>query len=302
MIRYTTSIDGVEPADLAGFFVGWPNPPSSETHLRILHASSVAALALDGRRVIGFCTAIADGVLSASVPLLEVLPEYGGQGVGTELMRIVLDQLGDLYMIDLTCDPPLQPFYARLGMQASHGMVLRNYGAQSGRGDAPTESNNDVKIAGPRLGLAALCEPIIRALPQWFAIPSAVERYLRQIDELPTFTAQRDDRVVGFITVQRCSSHAAQIVVMGVEPEHHRTGIGRRLIEAAERYLIGVGVEYAQVLTLGPSHPDAGYSQTRAFYEAMGYRGLQERSDIWGADNPCLIMVRYLAASRRSEK
>jgi hypothetical protein len=30
------------------------------------------------------------------------------------------------------CDPPLQPFYEKLGMHRSVGMILRHYDRQSG--------------------------------------------------------------------------------------------------------------------------------------------------------------------------
>ncbi len=119
---------------LPGFFVDWPDPPSPETHLRILAGSDYVELAIDSAtgQVVGFITAISDGVLSAYIPLLEVLPEYQGQGIGTELVRRLLDRLSHLYMIDLLCDPEVQPFYARLGMHQSTGMLLRNYANQSG--------------------------------------------------------------------------------------------------------------------------------------------------------------------------
>lgn len=131
MLHYTASLDGITSAHLQGFFVGWPNPPTPETHLRILRGSSHVALALDGEQVIGFITAISDGVLSAYIPLLEVLPNYQGQGIGSELVRRMLDQLSSFYMVDLTCDPNLQPFYARLGMQPYSAMIARTYDWQS---------------------------------------------------------------------------------------------------------------------------------------------------------------------------
>lgn len=31
-----------------------------------------------------------------------------------------------------------------------------------------------------------------------------------------------------------------------------------------------------------------------AFYESVGFLPLEERSDIWGPDNPCLISVKVL--------
>jgi ribosomal protein S18 acetylase RimI-like enzyme len=136
VIRYTESLEGIEPQDLDGFFVGWPNPPSPETHLRLLNGSDHVVLAIDERigRVVGFITAISDGVLSAYIPHLEVLPEYQGQGIGSELMRQMLNRLRTLYMVDLLCDEEVQPFYERLGMRRALGMAARNYDRQSGTG------------------------------------------------------------------------------------------------------------------------------------------------------------------------
>lgn len=131
MMNYTDSLDGLTPDHLrGGFFVGWPNPPTPETHLRILRGSAAVVLAKDGEQVVGFINAISDGVLSAYIPLLEVLPDYQGQGIGSELARRMLDRLRDLYMIDLLCDADLQPFYARLGMRPYTAMLLRNYESQ----------------------------------------------------------------------------------------------------------------------------------------------------------------------------
>jgi ribosomal protein S18 acetylase RimI-like enzyme len=134
MIHYTDSLDGIQASQLRGFFVDWPNPPTPETHLRLLTASDSIALAIDeaSDAVVGFVTALTDGVLSAYIPLLEVLPAYQGRGIGQTLVRRVLEQLGDLYMIDLMCDPDLETFYARFGMQQAFGMVIRNYDNQAG--------------------------------------------------------------------------------------------------------------------------------------------------------------------------
>jgi len=136
MIRYTDSLDGVTSEALGGgFFVGWPNPPSPETHLRLLRGSAHVWLAVDDAsgQVVGFVTAVSDLVLAAYIPLLEVLPEYQGQGIGTALMQRMLESLSDIYMVDLLCDADLQPYYERLGMRRATGMLVRNYAAQSGR-------------------------------------------------------------------------------------------------------------------------------------------------------------------------
>ncbi len=134
MITYTDDLAGVQPEQLVGFFDGWPNPPSPETHLRILAGSSHRVLAVaHGGQVLGFVTAISDGVLTAYVPLLEVLSSHRRQGIATELVGHLLSKFDDLYSINLHCDPELQPFYESLGMQPLGGMATRNYSAQPGR-------------------------------------------------------------------------------------------------------------------------------------------------------------------------
>jgi GNAT superfamily N-acetyltransferase len=127
VIDYTDSLDGIEPRQLGGFFVDWPNPPSPDTHLRLLSGSDHVVLAIDLEtdHVIGFVTALSDGVLSGFIPLLEVLPAYQGQGIGQALMTRILDRLGHLPNVDLLCDPDVAPFYERFGMKPVGGMVLR---------------------------------------------------------------------------------------------------------------------------------------------------------------------------------
>lgn len=136
-IRYQDHVEGIAPDQLAGpdgFWVGWPNPPSPATHLRLLAQSTHRVLAIDDAtdNVVGFVTAVSDGVLCTYIPLLEVRPSYQGRGIGTALMRRLLDALGDRYMIDLLCDEDVRPFYARLGMRPALGMNVRNYSRQAG--------------------------------------------------------------------------------------------------------------------------------------------------------------------------
>ena len=131
---YTSSIKDITKEQLNGFFVGWPNPPSSEVHLKLLKKSSHVVLAIDegSQQVIGFITANSDGILSAYIPFLEVLPAYQGQGIGQQLVQEMFALLKDIYMIDLMCDEELMGYYEKLGMQRSHGMIRRNYSKQSG--------------------------------------------------------------------------------------------------------------------------------------------------------------------------
>lgn len=95
MIRYTDSLEGIAPAQLSGgFFEGWPNPPSPETHLKILKNSDYTMLAIDEEtgQVVGFITAISDGTLSAYIPLLEVLPAYRRRGIGVARLELSISR------------------------------------------------------------------------------------------------------------------------------------------------------------------------------------------------------------------
>ncbi|MEC0107112.1 GNAT family N-acetyltransferase [Paenibacillus taichungensis] len=134
-MTFRESLEGIEIDQLSGaFFEGWPNPPSTPTFLKLLEQSYAVELAIDEEtgNVVGFIQAISDGVLSAYIPLLEVLPEYQGKGIGTDLIKRMFNRLGDLYMIDLLCDNELQEFYEKQGMQKASGMVIRHYQNQAG--------------------------------------------------------------------------------------------------------------------------------------------------------------------------
>jgi GNAT superfamily N-acetyltransferase len=101
---------------------------------RLLRGSShiVLAVASDDR-VVGFITAASDGVLSAYIPLLEVLPAWRGRGIGGELVRRMLARLANLYMIDVVCDPDVVPFYQVHGFSQGTAMMLRRYDRQAAR-------------------------------------------------------------------------------------------------------------------------------------------------------------------------
>ena len=126
-ITYQRGTDGINEKQLRGFFVGWPEPPDSARHLEILNGSSICILALDAQseQVVGFTTAISDGSFAAYIPLLEVLPDYQGKQIGSELVRGMLAERDGHYMIDVVCDEDVQPFYERFGFQRWSAMIYR---------------------------------------------------------------------------------------------------------------------------------------------------------------------------------
>lgn len=129
MITYLTDAGSVRADQVEGFFVGWPSPPSAQKLVEVMDASYRRVWALDGDRAVGYINAISDGVLTAFLPWLEVLPEYQGRGIGTELVRRIVDQLDDMYSVDLACDDDVVGFYEHLGFFRLTAMGRRNQGA-----------------------------------------------------------------------------------------------------------------------------------------------------------------------------
>jgi len=149
-------------------------------------------------------------------------------------------------------------------------------------------------IRGPLSGQGALAEGILRALPDWFGIESALIDYARAADELPTFVADRGEQTAGFLTLKPTSTHAVEVHVMAVLPGEHRRGVGRALVERAADYACAEGFSLLHVKTLAPSDPDPNYAASRAFYAAVGFLPLEELPQVWGPENPCLLMVMVL--------
>jgi GNAT superfamily N-acetyltransferase len=135
-----------------------------------------------------------------------------------------------------------------------------------------------------------LCESILRSLPDWFGIESAIVDYVDAVAALPTFAVGDD----AFLALKLHFPTAAEVYVMGVRSERHRQGLGTVLIRAAEEFLSAAEVEYLQVKTLSGSRPDPHYARTRRFYEAVGFRPLEELPELWDPSNPCLILVKHL--------
>lgn len=128
-IRYTTSLEGVTEEMLIGFFEGWKTKSVVNRHLQMLRGSDKVVLAIEesGRHVVGIINALCDGVNSAFIPMLEVVPKYRKQEIGRELVRRMLEELKEYPCIDLACEPEMQPFYEKCGMRRSTGMMIREH-------------------------------------------------------------------------------------------------------------------------------------------------------------------------------
>ena len=136
-----------------------------------------------------------------------------------------------------------------------------------------------------------ICSFILRSLPNWFGIESAIIDYVDAVREFRMWASYNENQVIGFISVQMHNPSSMEVHVMGVLENFHNRKIGSSLLNAAVQNLKIENVEYLQVKTLSEKHPDMHYAKTRKFYEKMGFVPVQEFSLLWGKDNPCVQMI-----------
>lgn len=153
-----------------------------------------------------------------------------------------------------------------------------------------------MRIVGPVQHVREVCEQILRSLPGWFGIESALIEYAKATDQLPTFVAMSEGEAVGFITMKSNSQNECEIHCVAVHESLRRQGIGATLVRAAEAWMKEHGATRLIVRTLADSHPSQEYKESRAFYLSQGFVAEKIIPDIWGPSNPCLQMykeVRY---------
>jgi ribosomal protein S18 acetylase RimI-like enzyme len=272
-MRFVYSADNISADQLHGFFVGWPNPPSPETHLAILRRSDAVVLAIDEEtgNVIGFINALSDGVLNAFIPLLEVLPAYQGRGIGSELVWRMLAQLGGLYAVDLLCDAEVQPFYARLGMTAGQGMMLRRYDRQSGSVATPGPVSFQVQA------LAPADQPQVSGwmVEHWGSEIMILRGVVHRPAVLPGFAAVSGEQWLGLLTYHIDGDACEIVTIDSVQPN---AGVGTALIEAAKQAAQQAGCRRLWLVTTNDNTAALRFYQKRGFVLAAIHPNAVARS------------------------
>lgn len=140
----------------------------------------------------------------------------------------------------------------------------------------------------------AICEEVLRDLPEWFGIEEATQEYIESVSQYEMFALYKEDTLVGFYSVREENEDCLDMYVLGVKKEFHRQGYGRLLQNHVFEYARDLGYKYCMVLTLSKSHKDLGYKKTRDFYHSMGFVDIYESNRIWDKANPTQIMVKKL--------
>lgn len=169
------------------------------------------------------------------------------------------------------------------------------------------------------LGRSDAAHDILEELPEWFGIDRFTHEYVEAAAKFPNYVAVTVpgavpshgaqvavnasigadggtipvEDVLGVLLLDQRFPTSAEVHLLAVRRKQHREGIGRTLLERVEQDLRAQGVRLLSVKTLGPSAPDPGFEQTRAFYRACGFHPVEEFPDLW-VDDPCLLMVKAL--------
>ena len=149
-------------------------------------------------------------------------------------------------------------------------------------------------ISGPTELSSAVAEQILRRLPQWFGVESALLRYSAEEQTLPTFVAMAADTPIGFINLREHNPDTLEINCIAVAPDRHGSGVGTALCNAASNWWVSQGGRLLQVKTIGPSRENLHYARTREFYAARGFLPVEEFTELWPG-YPCLLLVLPLA-------
>ena len=102
--------------------VGWTNYLERGGMLEEGYGNSLCGLgAYDSDRLVGIIRAVGDGRTIVFVQDIIVLPEYQRKGIGTKLLKAVVEKYKDVYQIELLTDntEKTKTFYRSVGFTAS---------------------------------------------------------------------------------------------------------------------------------------------------------------------------------------
>ena len=102
--------------------VGWTNYLERISVLEEAYANSLCVIgAYDNEKLVGIIRAVGDGQTIVFVQDIIVLPEYQRKGIGTKLLKAVMDKFHDVYQMELLTDntEKTKAFYRSVGFTAS---------------------------------------------------------------------------------------------------------------------------------------------------------------------------------------
>ena len=105
--------------------VGWTKYLERISVLEDAYANSLCVIgAYDNEKLVGIIRAVGDGLTIVFIQDIIVQPEYQRKGIGTKLLKAVMDKYSDVYQMELLTDntEKTKAFYRSAGFSASDDM------------------------------------------------------------------------------------------------------------------------------------------------------------------------------------
>ena len=105
--------------------VGWTNYTDKPEMLKKAYENSLLTLgAYDGDKLVGVIRTVGDGFSVVFVQDILVFPEYQRQGIGTKLLREIMERFSSVYQLELMTDnsPETISFYQSVGLVKADDM------------------------------------------------------------------------------------------------------------------------------------------------------------------------------------
>lgn len=117
-IRFSNDADGIRWDELAQLYERAPlGAKRAPEKLKLAFDNSLLKVfAFDGARLVGAGRALSDGVWRAAIYDVAVLPEYQGQGIGSEMVQSLVRSAG-VDVVMLYAAPGKERFYEKFGFR-----------------------------------------------------------------------------------------------------------------------------------------------------------------------------------------
>ncbi|MCH5347817.1 MAG: GNAT family N-acetyltransferase [Oscillospiraceae bacterium] len=105
--------------------VGWTNYTDKPEMLKKAYENSLLTLgAYDGDKLVGVIRTVGDGFSIVVVQDILVFPEYQRKGIGTQLLREIMERFSSVYQMELMTDntPKTISFYQSAGFVKAEDM------------------------------------------------------------------------------------------------------------------------------------------------------------------------------------
>ncbi len=138
-----------------------------------------------------------------------------------------------------------------------------------------------------------IARTVLEALTEWFELEESREGYIKECVNQTFIAAKEEDTARGFLCLKETGNATVEIAVMGVVKDHHRSGIGRQLVEKAIETARNEGYEFLQVKTVKMGMYE-DYDRTNRFYISCGFKEFEVLPFHWDEANPCQIYIMSL--------